>query len=184
LAGFDIRDRANWSCEPAAFAFCVPAGDCAKPDASNKMKCLNETDRYAILPFEGELSFRAPNPRDSFRSTRIQWDICCGCAALPTPPEASNDKCPSTADADAFAQQNRQERQAKKTELEDAWKEYEKEMAEANKHRADFETTMSRCKIQQAATKILILIAGFFGPGGAALGAEGVAAEHEIEAAL
>lgn len=172
--GFAIEEEGNSGCaNNEGNVFCVPqAGECSRPSPDQNHQCLLTGDRHALFPFRGDKTWRSPRADDRFYQglvqTHIQWDVCCGCAALPVPPDASSDPCGDTATADALAQRNRDERNTKKTSLEESWSEYKKDMAAAQTHLSDFQTTIARCNIQSAATKILIGTLGLFTPAGEA----------------
>jgi hypothetical protein len=94
LAGFSIYPSTDSACKQGeenntGFA-CVEATACSEPDPAMKRACILEGDRYAVIPFVGQSAWTSPRPPSStnFRvGNKMQWEVCCGCAALPDAPD-------------------------------------------------------------------------------------------------
>ncbi|MGZ4808171.1 MAG: hypothetical protein ACXV7D_02480 [Thermoanaerobaculia bacterium] len=96
VRGFDItgqskfcteRSGPNPLAETAIFVSCVAPGDCLRNDSLPQEDCVKHADRHAVFPFFGEASLQSNNSNQELLSTKIRWDICCGCASLPNPPD-------------------------------------------------------------------------------------------------
>ena len=105
FGGFSILDLSDYHCvhremvgeQTKAFAFCAaPAGDCREPDSLPGSECAQHADRHATFPFSGEASWQSTNPNEELVSTKMRWDVCCGCAAKAAPPDATPRDQPPT----------------------------------------------------------------------------------------
>ena len=180
------------SCTPDAkhaSPVCIPPSDCSYPaDKASQLECIVHADRHAIIPFSGHSSWTSPKASDPYYSglvsSKIRWEICCGCGEPSAPPEPAADPCPSTLEADSRLETNRKKRAEKLVEVEKAGAAYDEELKEARAHYPDYAKTIEACLIQTLVTKAMIsLLAPELAPE-VAEGAEGAEVTHEMERAV
>jgi len=123
-------------------------------------ECIMHADRHVVIPFSGQSTWTSPSASDPYYSGilkgKLRWEICCGCGTPPTPPEPSNDPCPSTLEADSNLETNRIMRQKKLKALDKAGKAYNEQLQEAGAHYDDYVKTIKACLIQSLVSKALI----------------------------
>ncbi len=152
--GLALRGAACEGAEPQVM--CVRQTVCRHPDS---LDCMRHPDLYAVLPWEGEADGYPTGPMDPTISMHARWKICCGCGAGPFAPPGlgpSTDRCGSTADADGFAERNRDERSQKLAAAREHAKAWQEHLKEARAHYDDFATTVKACLVQGAVKMALI----------------------------
>jgi hypothetical protein len=148
-------------CVQGIFSACIAATDCAHPATeAAQRECIMHADRHVVIPFSGQSTWTSPSASDPYYSGilkgKLRWEICCGCGTPPTPPEPSNDPCPSTLEADSNLETNRIMRQKKLKALDKAGKAYNEQLQEAGAHYDDYVKTIKACLIQSLVSKALI----------------------------
>jgi hypothetical protein len=105
-------------------------------------------------------SFHNSWEQDDFHNDlEVRWSLCrddVPCAE--SPPEPEKTPCPPTTEAQGWVDKNRDEYNAKATQIAELWKTYQQEMAEAKTHLKDFENTMRVCNVQNWISKVLIAL--------------------------
>lgn len=86
LTGVAILPQGERRCaNNSGFVFCVPATECAHPAEGAAQACIVQADRYAVLPFSGDASWKSPKVDDpaysGLLSNDVHWEVCCGCGA-------------------------------------------------------------------------------------------------------
>lgn len=178
-AGADCSESAKTSTN----IFCVQPTVCANPaDEATKRDCIVHADRYAVIPFVGEATWTSPKASEpgysGFLSSKIHWEICCGCGAQSAPPEPTADPCPSTLEADRRLETNRKKREEKLNELDKVGAAYMEQLTEARAHYPDYEQTIKACLIQTLATKAIISLLA------PEADVAGLPHPHDVEAAI
>ena len=87
LAAIAILPQGERRCaNDSGFVFCVPPTDCAHPAADVAQDCIAQSDRHAVLPFSGAMSWKSSKAADpaysGLLSNDVHWDVCCGCGGL------------------------------------------------------------------------------------------------------
>ena len=78
---------------PSVRCFLVEPTKCFKRDEAQFRECLANPSKYSVIPFEGKSDWRGETPLAPgvapmaigagwYRSSKIAWKICCGCAQI------------------------------------------------------------------------------------------------------